>query len=207
MLAKVAKHYGLGPVTAIDPHNMANVELESLRSSPGASTYGEFLANLKRAGVDEGVRTLRAYSTAVAREWKDPIRLLWIDGDHSYEGAKADFDGFTQHLIPGGIVAFHDALHPFTGPIRVFVEDVLRSDEFGTAGFVGSIAWAQYRTGDGERLREGRARLERLAAPLIPLTAGDGGLHGIHKILYKLRRARVPRAAITPEKWVALLNS
>jgi len=36
------------------------------------------------------------------------IDLLFIDGDHSYEGAKSDFDTFSQFVRPGGIVAFHD---------------------------------------------------------------------------------------------------
>lgn len=207
MLAKVAMRYGLGPVTAIDPHTLANAELVSLRSSPDASTHIEFLANLERAGVGDGVRSLRAYSTDVAPGWRDPIRLLWIDGDHSYKGAKADFDGFIGHLMPGSIVAFHDALHPFTGPVRVFVEDVLRSERFGAAGFVGSIAWAQYRPEDGGRFRERRAWLEKLTAPLIPLTAEDGTVGGLKKFQYKLRRARVPRGAMTPANWASLLNA
>ena len=206
MLARVAAHYGLGPVAAIDPHNFNNVELGAHRTSPEASSYNEFLQNLGVAGVRNLVEVHRAYSTDVAAEWNRPIGFLWIDGDHSYRGAKADFDGFIQHLLPGGVVAFHDALHEFAGPIRVFVEDVLRSDRFGAAGFVQSIAWAQYRPEDGARFRDARAALERKAAPLIPLLKDECELRGMRKLRFKLRRARVPRGAVSPQEWAAIVN-
>src|SRR2546422_8145249 len=91
------------------------------------------------------------FSKSVARGWSRPIRFLWIDGDHTYHGAKQDLDLFAPHLVDGGIVALHDVLHRFEGPIRVFVEDVLRSDRYGPAGVCGSIVWAQCPAHDGGR--------------------------------------------------------
>jgi len=35
---------------------------------------------------------------------------VYIDADHSYEGVKYDFERACEHLAPGGIVTFHDAL-------------------------------------------------------------------------------------------------
>ena len=206
MLAKVAQHYGLGSVVAIDPHNFNSAELEEHRTVPGASSYHDFLNNLEVAGVSNQVEVRRTFSTEVAAAWKRPVRFLWIDGDHSYRGAKADFDGFIRHLIPEGIVAFHDALHAFSGPIRVFVEDVLRSDQFGAAGFVHSIAWSQFQPEDGALFHDQRTALERTAARLIPFVKDDRTLRGFEKIHYKLNRSRVPRSAIRPREWAALLN-
>jgi len=40
----------------------------------------------------------------------DKVDLIFIDGDHSYEGVKADFINFLDCLKPGGYVAFHDIL-------------------------------------------------------------------------------------------------
>src|SRR5665213_852392 len=172
MLAKVAAHYGLGPVVAIDPHNFSNPELFDQRTSPGTSSYDQFMRNIRDAGVASQVEPYRAYSTDVAQSWNSSIRFLWIDGDHTYTGAKSDFDGFTRHLLPLGIVALHDALHPFSGPIRVFVEEVLRSDDFGPAGLVHSIAWAQFRPADGRRFQNRRAPARTFGFAPYPLRNG-----------------------------------
>jgi len=206
MMAKVAEHYGLGKIVAIDPHNFNSPELHELRTAPESSTYDEFVRNIQAAGVGEFVELHRAFSKDMSAAWTRPIRFLWIDGDHTYKGAKTDFDGFFRHVRPGGVVAFHDALHVFSGPIRVFVEDVLRSNQFGAAGFVNSIAWSQFRPKDGELFRKQRTALADVAERLIPLVKDDHELHGLKKILYKVNRSRVPHAAIKPAEWAALLN-
>ena len=37
-----------------------------------------------------------------------PIEFLFIDGDHTYEGVKTDFEMYSPLVRPGGVVAFHD---------------------------------------------------------------------------------------------------
>jgi predicted O-methyltransferase YrrM len=206
MLGKVAAHYGLGPVVAIDPHNFNSAELQDYRTDAEATSFKDFLKNIETAGIAGHVEVHRAFSKDVASAWNRPIRFLWIDGDHSYRGAKADFDGFFPHLTPLGVVALHDSLHEFSGPIRVFVEDVLRSNQFGAAGFVHSIAWSQFRPADGGRFENQRAQLDQVAAPLIPFVKDDKKLRGLSKILFKLHRSRVPRKALRPSEWVSLLD-
>jgi cephalosporin hydroxylase len=42
-----------------------------------------------------------------------PIDFLMIDGDHSYEGVKADFELYAPLVGAGGLIAFHDIVtHP-----------------------------------------------------------------------------------------------
>jgi predicted O-methyltransferase YrrM len=40
------------------------------------------------------------------------IDLLFLDGDHSYEGVKRDFDDYSQLVRPGGLVVLHDVAGP-----------------------------------------------------------------------------------------------
>jgi hypothetical protein len=39
-----------------------------------------------------------------------PIDLLFMDGDHCYEGVKADWNTCSLHLSEFGLVIFHDAM-------------------------------------------------------------------------------------------------
>jgi MMP 1-O-methyltransferase len=204
MLAKVASHYGGGPVVAIDPHN--SPILFDHRANPDASSYRDFLDSIQSAGVAAHVEPHAEYSNAVAKSWNRPIRILWIDGDHTYEGAKSDLDGFFPYVEPLGVVAFHDALNVFPGPIRVFVEDVLGSDRFGPAGFVHSIAWAQYRPEDGASFRDARSALAQKASRLLPFVDTGKELEGLAKRRYKVRRYLVPHAAMSARKWASLVK-
>jgi predicted O-methyltransferase YrrM len=49
------------------------------------------------------------YSAAVAARWQGPVDLVFIDGDHSENGVRADWDGWNGFVEPGGAVVFHDA--------------------------------------------------------------------------------------------------
>jgi hypothetical protein len=203
MLAKVASHYGLRPVVAVDPHN------SPILIKPGApktTSYDDFLESLRIANIADHVEPHLAYSTDVSATWNRPVRLLWIDGDHSYAGAKADLDGFLPHVAPYGVIALHDALSNFAGPIRIFVEDMLRSDNFGPAGFVHSIAWAQSRPADGAKFRAQRARLAQRAAKLAARVEDGVELHGWKKMRFKLTRSRIPRFPLSYEAWAKQLD-
>src|SRR5258708_24224909 len=128
VLESMGARYGLETVVAIDPHTAPSLTDPDLPL--GASSFDEFVAGLRAANLENHVETHRAFSREVAKGWNRPIRLLWIDGEHTYKGAKEDFDLFSPFLSNGAVVALHDALHAFEGPIRVFVEDILGSDRF-----------------------------------------------------------------------------
>ena len=49
------------------------------------------------------------YSAAVAERWQGDVDLVFIDGDHSEEGVRADWEGWHGFVEPGGAVLFHDA--------------------------------------------------------------------------------------------------
>ena len=205
-LATVARQYGSDPVVAVDPHTSPSSTDPDLR---GASTsFDDFQNSLRIAGVEDAVEVYRAYSGDLAKTWTRPIRLLWIDGDHTYAGALADLDLYQPFLVDGAIVALHDALHPFDGPIRVMVERILASDRFGPAGFCGSIAWAQYRprSGGSSLYKRMRQRLASRASRLIPFVREAKPLYGLRFLLWKLARSRVPHGPVDPLEWTAIVS-
>ena len=60
----------------------------------------------------------------------DLFDLLFIDGDHSEEGARGDWEAFSPHVVPGGVVIFHDAragqpVGDWAGPGPTIVVDSL----------------------------------------------------------------------------------
>jgi hypothetical protein len=83
-------------------------------------------------------RFFRDYSYHLARDWREPFDLLWIDGDHRYEAVARDFADWFPKLTSGGIVAFHDSApvtsipgsthQGYAGPIRLVAELKLRPD-------------------------------------------------------------------------------
>lgn len=192
ILAKSAALAGDTRIHAVDPLSLpSETDPSALAAEDVAASFHQ---NLRNEGVEALVDFHQMRSTELAATWTLPLRLLWIDGDHTLDGARSDFRCFAPFLQPGAIVAFHDVLSRFPGPIRVVVEDVLSSNVFGACGFVGSIAWAQY-LGDPSLTTRWRAHQKSLRARAAALIAQSdrGPATGlIDKWTYKLRRARIP---------------
>jgi MMP 1-O-methyltransferase len=72
-------------------------------------------------------------SERTAERWSGPVDLVFVDGDHSVEGCRLDWDVWSPHVTRGGTVVFHDARagHPegegLPGPTRV-VDELFRGD-------------------------------------------------------------------------------
>jgi len=71
-------------------------------------TYKDIKAKLE--SVYENIEVIKGESEQVAKEWKkEQIDLIFIDGDHTYEGVKTDFESWFPHLRKGAIILFHDS--------------------------------------------------------------------------------------------------
>lgn len=44
----------------------------------------------------------------LAANWSRPIDILHLDGDHDYEAVSRDYVEWQRHVVPGGLVVFHD---------------------------------------------------------------------------------------------------
>ncbi len=96
---------GGGKLYAIDPHSVT-----TWNDKNSVDSFAIINAHLKKAGLTEWVEIVRKTSGDAAQGWTKKIDLIFIDGDHSYEGVKADWDLFLPHLSEFGVVVFHDTL-------------------------------------------------------------------------------------------------
>lgn len=62
-----------------------------------------------------------------------PIDTLFIDGDHSYAGARADHDLYAPLVRPGGLIAFHDIAAESTPDYEIGVPKLWAELRDGTA--------------------------------------------------------------------------
>lgn len=73
----------------------------------------------------EGTSFIRGDSKDVAKlNWEKKIDVLFIDGDHSYEGCKADIDSWYPHMAEHGVMLFHDCDETSPGVVRAVHEFV-----------------------------------------------------------------------------------
>lgn len=76
----------------------------------------------------------------------DGCDLVFLDGDHSYEGVRADYEHWAPHVRPGGRLLFHDAVARDLAPSAIGVTRLVEEIEnekprrFIREPAVGSIA-------------------------------------------------------------------
>ena len=123
------------PVHAVEPHKTFTVE--------GGGKYGArdrtvFYETMLKHQCSEIVSLINLSSEQFTSNWTDKISLLWIDGDHSYNGVKRDFTCWEPHLDPEAVVAFHDSIDPQLGP-RLIINELLRSGTWEQVSMIDSI--------------------------------------------------------------------
>jgi predicted O-methyltransferase YrrM len=98
-------------VVAIDPHGGGDRGPQQISpdAALGEADHEAFHANLRRAGVDDGVRHLRRMSQDALGEVEGEIALLYVDGAHRYGPARADIERWGERVAPGGTMLVHDA--------------------------------------------------------------------------------------------------
>lgn len=82
--------------TLVDPH------------AGRIDTLPHFRRTITDAGLEEEVVAIVGRSPVVARHWRTPLALLFVDGGHTDEHVTADYDGFGPWVQPGGSLIFHD---------------------------------------------------------------------------------------------------
>lgn len=78
-------------------------------------------------------RLIKDYSFNVVKKWDKQFDYLFIDGDHSYEATKKDYEDWLPKLSKNGIVSFHDStmnrsnINYWPGPSKL-TDDMIKND-------------------------------------------------------------------------------
>jgi hypothetical protein len=121
-LVKVLDYFNL-------PRTVAEVGVAEGRFSEEIYSWGVellFLIDIWEKDLfrdKENVKILKGFSYKMADLIPDEsLGLVYIDGDHSYEGTKTDIKYFWPKLKQGGIMAFHDYANLDYGVNRAVIE-------------------------------------------------------------------------------------
>jgi predicted O-methyltransferase YrrM len=108
-------------------------------------------ATLAAAGVEDDVVVVVGRSADVARLWRTPLGMLFIDGGHTDAAARTDYESWAPWVAPGGVLAIHDVFpDPADGgqaPYRIY-QRALKSGAFTEVEGEGSLRLLE-RTGAG----------------------------------------------------------
>jgi predicted O-methyltransferase YrrM len=86
--------------------------------------------NVMATGYNDAVTLVRGFGHQVARDWNPgtdglPVGLLFVDGDHSKDGARRDIEAWAPNLAPGAIIAVDDYDHPDYPGVREALEELV----------------------------------------------------------------------------------
>jgi predicted O-methyltransferase YrrM len=90
--------------------HLDSYDLHAVPTTPGAELDRELTAVLERYGLAARVTLHVADSTTV--EPPAGCALVFVDGDHSYAGVRADVEHWVGALAPGGHLLLHDVSEP-----------------------------------------------------------------------------------------------
>jgi predicted O-methyltransferase YrrM len=128
-LASGSKEAGREIVTAVDHFKGSPEHQMGFHNAQISSTLPEFNENIKRLGLEDKIRITVSDSVMAISSWSQPIRLLFIDGDHSYEASKLDFECWSPFIVQKGYVIFHD-VDVWSGVTKFYNELIHSTNEF-----------------------------------------------------------------------------
>jgi predicted O-methyltransferase YrrM len=111
------------------------------RASGRIDTLPFFRRTIAAADLEDVVVGIVGYSVPIARVWRTPLGLVFVDGGHAFDVALADYRGWAPHVAAGGLLVFHDVFEdPADGgqaPFEVWKQAV--ADGFTPVSTTGSL--------------------------------------------------------------------
>ena len=137
VLGKALQKRGTGTLYCIDPFDTSGDEeshqaYQTAQKNFKITPLETFQKNIHHFHLEDQIETLQGFSHDFSKEWDKPIGFLFIDGNHDYDAVLRDFLEWSPHLVPGGIIAFHDVYFDengkptgrFPGPAQVIAKHI-----------------------------------------------------------------------------------
>ncbi len=107
--------------------------------------YGERIAHVtKRKRRLTNLNIVKGSGQEVARGFDSAVDFVFVDADHSYEGAKQDWEDWTPKVRSGGVIALHDSRIAPNSPTHLgsmqFYEEARAYSRFEELPGAGSLA-------------------------------------------------------------------
>ena len=85
---------------------------------------------------------IKGYFDDIAKTWCREIDILHIDGFHSYEEVKNDYDTWSKFVKDDGVILFHDTIvhNPGFGVYKFFAEIDLPKLNFTISNGLGVVS-------------------------------------------------------------------
>lgn len=116
-------------------HTVDTFKSEGMTRGRGRDTFDIAKTNIKNKELQDIVE-LHKLSTVEASKlnWRGPIKFVFIDADHRYEGVKRDFYAWEGLVDRDGYIAFHDSDTP---GVKKFLEECY----WHKRGQIHSLSW------------------------------------------------------------------
>lgn len=167
-------------VTAIDPWDLPGNVYDPPFTEADSREWAKYRIN--ELGYGDAITLIQDFSHDVANKWgtadgENPVGLLYVDGDHTKEGARRDIEWWSMRLAPGAVIAVDDYGHPDWPGVGEAV------DELVAEGFLAPIqlfhdrlAVTRLAESAGERSQRGEKSPEVAGGPAVhPVTKQDNG--------------------------------
>lgn len=113
-----------------------SLSIANLFAKEGVKLYGVDINETKELKrylkKNKHITFIHGDSVEVAKEWKkaNKIKVLFIDGDHSYEGCKRDIQAWFPHLTKDAVILFHDCDETSPGVVAAVGEFAKKVGKF-----------------------------------------------------------------------------
>jgi hypothetical protein len=111
------------------------------------STLEIFTDIIRKVGLERHIEPFKGTSVDYSKLNKIPLRMAFIDGDHTYDGVKKDVLALSDMIVENGYLCFHDYSNTFPGVVRAVDELVIKSRDYRDICLVKSLLIAKKKSG------------------------------------------------------------